>query len=79
MTSMPAGDVEGALAGIRDALRLDGYELEITGVADMLSLRIVATEDACEDCLVPQAVMARTFSAALAGRYPPERIAIDYP
>jgi hypothetical protein len=72
-------EITEALAGITGALRADGYALEVAEVADTLSLRIVALDDACEDCLVPHAVMAPTISAAIAGRYQPDQIRIDYP
>jgi Fe-S cluster biogenesis protein NfuA len=71
--------IEDRLATVRDALRLDGYDLHVVDAAETLSVRIVALDGACEDCLVPQSVMAATLSAALGGGYPPERIAIEYP
>ncbi len=67
------------LAGIADALRADGYELQVTDASETLSLRITALEDACEDCLVPREIMAPMISAAMGGRYVPEQIQIAYP
>jgi hypothetical protein len=67
------------LAGIAEALDADGYTLEVVDESDTLSLRISAREGACEDCLVPPEIMAPTISAALGGRYTPERIRLQYP
>jgi Fe-S cluster biogenesis protein NfuA len=68
-----------ALEGIAEALRLDGYDLQVAGVSDTLELRIVALDGACEDCLVPPGAMAQTISGALRGGYAPEQISIAYP
>jgi hypothetical protein len=79
MTDRSREDITAALKGITDALRLDGYALEVDDVADTLSLRIEALDDACEDCLVPEGVMTQTISGALRGAFPPERITVAYP
>jgi Fe-S cluster biogenesis protein NfuA len=71
--------ITAALEGITNALRVDGYALEVEDVSDTLSLRIRALEDACEDCLVPAGVMAQTISGALKGAFPPDRIQVAYP
>jgi hypothetical protein len=72
-------DVSAGLDGIRKGLEADGYGLEVVGAADVLAIRIVATEDACEDCLVSREVMARMMSGALGGRWAPEQIEIELP
>jgi len=79
MTEKSREEVTEALAGITDALRVDGYALEVAEVSDTLSLRILALEGACEDCLVPAGVMAQTISGALRGAYPADRIQVAYP
>lgn len=71
--------VQKALTPMRDALLHDGYSLEVVGVEEQLSLRVLALKDACVDCLVPPAVMAQMVSAALDGTYSTEDIAIEYP
>jgi hypothetical protein len=71
--------VEDELGPIRDALSADGYRLEVTGAGELLSLRVVALEDACEECLVPPPVMAQMVSATLSGAYGKDDIAIEYP
>jgi hypothetical protein len=65
--------------GIAEALRADGYELEVKDESATLSLKITALPDACEDCLVPREIMAPMISAALGGRYRAEQIEIEYP
>lgn len=72
-------EITQALVGIAGALEHDGYVLEVSDVSDRLSLRISALEGACEDCLVPQEVMASTVSSVLGGDYAPEQISIAYP
>jgi hypothetical protein len=68
-----------ALRTFAGALEADGYALEVDDASETLSLRIEALENACEECLVPPAIMAPTISAAIGGLYPPERIRITYP
>ena len=72
-------EVTEALAGFAVGLEADGYGLEVEEASETLSLRIVAHENACEECLVPPAIMAPTISSALGGLYPPERIRLTYP
>jgi Fe-S cluster biogenesis protein NfuA len=79
MTMQTPEQVTEALEGISEALRLDGYDLQVTGVADTLDVRIVALDGACEDCLVPAGAMAQTISGALRGSFRPEQITIAYP
>jgi hypothetical protein len=79
MQTRSAEEITTALAPIAGALQHDGYVLEVTDASEHLSLRITANEDACEDCLVPQGVMAATISSALDGAYAPNQIEIAYP
>lgn len=47
-------EVTEALAPLADALLADGYELRATPSGDRAArVEVVATPDACEDCLVP--------------------------
>ncbi|WP_369138445.1 hypothetical protein [Modestobacter versicolor] len=64
-----AGDdqaVDDALQGLRAVLAADGYELGWTrqGGTDLV-VRVVAGDGACEDCLVPEAVMQSILTDAL--------------
>lgn len=79
MTTGSSEEISETLADFAGALRADGYALEIGEISDTLSLRIVALDDACEECLVPPAIMAPMISAALDGRYSPEQIRLTYP
>jgi hypothetical protein len=56
----------GALRKFRDVLAADGYTLDwsLTG-EDRVTVRILAGEDACADCLVPLPVMEAIMSDAL--------------
>lgn len=67
------------LDGIRGGLEADGYGLEVVGAAERLSVRIVATADACADCLASREILARMISGALEGRWAPEQIEIELP
>ncbi len=58
--------LDGALQRFRDVLAADGYTLDwsVTG-EDRVTVRILAGEDACADCLVPLPVMEAIMSDAL--------------
>lgn len=59
-------DASRLLSGLREGLKSDGYELEVSNVDGKLQLRIVvAREDACEDCLVPKEIMSQVAAVAL--------------
>jgi len=61
-------EVSDSIDGLRLGLRADGYDLEVTGIDDKLRMRVIALEDACEDCLVPREAMARILAAKLQDR-----------
>ena len=72
--------VEEALTPMCDALRHDGYSLEVVDAREgQLSLRVRALENACAECLVPASLMAQMVSAAIDGAYSTDAIAIEYP
>jgi hypothetical protein len=52
----------GRLDEVREMLEADGYQLEVEQQAERRLFRIVATENACPDCLVPKRVMAGIMS-----------------
>jgi hypothetical protein len=55
-----------ALEPLADALLADGYELRATQTADHAArIEVVATPDACADCLVPQDVFAAIIRTRL--------------
>jgi hypothetical protein len=42
---------------LRSSLAADGYEMDIAASGDRVSVTIIATEQACADCLVPKDLM----------------------
>jgi len=67
--------VEHALAGLRTGVQADGYDLHVESVEDgVASVRIVAGPNACEECLVPKAIMTGTIRMSL--RSVPEIIGV---
>ena len=69
-------DAERAVA-IRSTLAADGYELDITEQGDRVLVTILATDQACADCLVPKDLMRRILGDALG--VPPTAIDLTYP
>jgi hypothetical protein len=66
MAALPA--VESALVPISSALEADGYRLAVSATGDdRLRVEIIAGRDACEDCLVPKAMMGEMLRSALSG------------
>jgi hypothetical protein len=65
-TAAGGQELDGALQRFRDVLAADGYTLEwsVTG-HDRVTVRILAGENACADCLVPLPVMEAIMSDAL--------------
>ena len=58
--------VTAALEPLAEALLADGYELHATQTADRAArVDVVATPDACADCLVPQDVFAAIIRTRL--------------
>ncbi len=57
--------VDQAVTPLRTALGADGYELHVEAEGSRMILRIVAGPEACEDCLVPPAVMEPMISQVL--------------
>jgi hypothetical protein len=53
-------------AVLRCTLAADGYELEVGEEGDRVRVTIIATDQACADCLVPKdlmrAILAQTLS-----------------
>lgn len=75
-----ARQVEQALDPFRVALRSDGYEIAVTSISsELLELKIDALDGACEDCLVPEHVMAQMIAADLPSALRSVRIRIRYP
>ncbi len=59
--------VDDALASFREMMATDGYLLTWSDVGnDKVVVKIAATDGACEDCLVPLAIMTNIMAKALA-------------
>lgn len=56
---------QSGLATVRSTLEADGYRLEVTEDGERVGVQIVATPDACEDCLVPKPLMRTMLQDAL--------------
>jgi hypothetical protein len=55
-----------ALEPVSAALAADGYALSARRDGEAVAVRIAATPEACDDCLVPKELMARMITGALA-------------
>jgi hypothetical protein len=84
--STGAGDAVGretvaaALAGLREGLQADGFDLAIERLtADAVELRLVAGPAACAECLLPQAELAALVQTTLAERTPLRLVDLHYP
>jgi len=72
--------VEEALAGLRTGVRADGYDLQVESVDDGVArVRVVAGPDACEECLVPKAIMTGTIRRSLRGVPEVTSVLLRYP
>ena len=58
-------DVTKSIDPLRVGLNADGYDMEIASIDDKIRLRVVTLDNPCEDCLVPQDVMARIIASKL--------------
>jgi hypothetical protein len=56
-----------ALDPLRAMLAADGYGVRLTG-SDPVEITIVATDEACGDCLVPESVMRPLIADMLGDR-----------
>jgi hypothetical protein len=65
------------LAGIREGLQADGYDLHVGNAANPLVITVVAGPDSCADCLVPKSIMAQMLGAELDRS--PDEIELIYP
>jgi len=56
---------ESGLATVRSTLEADGYRIEVQEKDGRLGVQILATAEACEDCLVPKPLMRSMLQDAL--------------
>jgi hypothetical protein len=68
---------EQGLKDVRATLAADGYDLEAREEGEQVVVRIIATPEACEDCLAPPDLMRAILGKSLA--VPAEAIELHYP
>jgi hypothetical protein len=68
---------EQGVESIRSTLLADGYEMEVREAGERVGVRITATPDACEECLVPKELMLTMLEQAL--EVPSASIDLAYP
>lgn len=68
---------EQGVQSIRTSLEADGYELEVREEAERVGIRVIATPEACEECLVPKELMLTMLEDALG--VPGTSIDLAYP
>lgn len=56
---------EQAIQDLRSSLDADGYRLEINEEGDRVNVAVVATPEACADCLVPRALFLGILEGSL--------------
>ena len=64
-------------AVLRSTLAADGYELEVAEEGDRVRVAIIATDQACADCLVPKDLMLPILAQTLS--VPADAIDLTYP
>lgn len=68
---------EQGVQSIRTSLEADGYELEVQEDGERVGVRVTATPEACEECLVPKELMLTMLEQAL--EVPGASIDLTYP
>lgn len=64
---MTAPSASASLERLQAMLQPDGYDLVVEDESDsVVNLRVVAGEEACEDCLVPKEIFEQIVSNELA-------------
>jgi Fe-S cluster biogenesis protein NfuA len=76
-------EVMSALDSVRDLIRPDGGDLELTGVGDLANvvrLRLVFRDAACAECIMPKAHLESVALAIMRKRLPGvESVTVDDP
>lgn len=79
MATLNADHVNGALDTARTMLSADGYDLDVALSDDGVRVAIVATPDACEECLVPRTVMEPMLAQMLSDGGVEAPLELHYP
>ncbi|HEY6294650.1 MAG TPA: hypothetical protein VIX15_03215 [Streptosporangiaceae bacterium] len=69
-------DAERAVV-LRSTLAADGYEMDVAEQGDRVRVTIIATDQACADCLVPKDLMRSILAQTLG--VPDDAIDLTYP
>lgn len=73
-------DVKQALSPISQSLEADGYELTIGDMTSgTLHVSIAATENACEECLMPKSMMQNMIKQLVPSNLDIQTIDLRYP
>lgn len=73
-------EISSALDDLDTMLQTDGYRLVVRGFQNHhLTVAVEAGADACEDCLVPKAVMADILRSKIPSDIHVDQIEITYP
>jgi hypothetical protein len=65
------------LQAVRTTLEADGYQLDVQEAGERVAAHVLATPEACEDCLVPKPLMLTMLQQALG--VPESSIDLRYP
>jgi hypothetical protein len=65
MADLDASDFARLLGPVAAGLRADGYLLDASIEANQLYVRVAATPQACEECLVPKEVLGGIVESTL--------------
>jgi hypothetical protein len=65
------------LRSLRSSLAADGYHMEVRERGDRVDVRVVASQQACADCLVPKDLMRGILGQVLG--VPPYAVDLTYP
>jgi Fe-S cluster biogenesis protein NfuA len=84
--TLTQGGAEVLLAEIRNMLRADGYEMVVQVGEGEVAVSVVATDGACEECLVPSDLMTEiirdslgegsggSYAGLISVQYPPSTV-----
>jgi hypothetical protein len=75
-------ELDEALTDIREGLQADGFDLlaEVaTAPASSIRVSVVASEDACGDCLVPKDIFESIVRASLPSHLRSHPVELTYP
>lgn len=62
--------IEDALEDVRPGLEADGFELTLEAISEdgVVEVALIATPEACHDCLVPDEILTQIIEGSVARR-----------